>query len=924
MHKSIILMMLIIVHFIFCVNCHIVHHVNRAYNQGETTEVLKPQRQTAQQKGSQLLTFFSYSNVTFIKNMKFTVYSNTDNENSPNFLTRQKFDSHPLDHVTIQQNSVKYEEVDSITLIQHDNELTFEKAMHVLLRFIEQISIAMRNSSIINFIRIIYVAVPTRAILIAFLPRRIINYKYQSQQQKKNSNKLIIPLLIITCHSIFEVSAVTNYLSNQEFDGKRSQSIIVNQSTDEFKVINCSFRNCWNGASGGALNIRLSNGGKCWILNTTFTNCNTTLDGGAIYANISSGAELTIDGLCLFTDCHAQWSGGGVYARIDGQSSKLLLEDYLKFERCSCIQGGGTSIENSNNGSCNINKVSCIDCGGRNLGGGIYVGSISEEIQKLNGTVLERCHADMGGGLEISLSYGNPSVELISITCIECRASNCGGGLVIAADQGIQVIMHGQCSIQNCSSYYGYYGEDVTQGYCTGGGMECFVLEQCFVEINNASFKNCFAYTEGGGLLAYIQSGGKLIIDQSSFYKCKCNEGNGGGIYTLIDFVTQCKFIIKDTLIQGCKALNNTNSSLRYPESGYGGGIFLTGSGDYDPSTNLIDLRGMKIYNNTADKYGQSLYVAMTKVVEWCKYGILGEYVKGNYSDGISNKNELIGIPVKYDIFNSRTQAQIIEQQKPLECWWMFGILKSAQVVVNVSNPDGKLIFHLEGQRLTPGYLNVKIFELRDKTQEEIDQEQKQIKSNLNNINLNFSKENSPNNSKSYKHQIINNNQIIIGKQKQQQEQSINESSNSIFIPINSFPSSPNDNKLLQTESNEIIYPPKDGSSSPIQIEGEIENEQKASFGMDEYEWLNYKQKLYGVLISNDGEVFTGLNGSVNSAVPLKITIEEEGQQEEEAQELEQDIAPDTKEGYQFPYWGIILIVVSVLIIASIIISIII
>jgi hypothetical protein len=36
----------------------------------------------------------------------------------------------------------------------------------------------------------------------------------------------------------------------------------------------------------------------------------------------------------------------------------------------------------------------------------------------------------------------------------------------------------------------------------------------------------------------------------------------------------------------------------------------------------------------------------MTKVVEWCKKGTAGEYVKGNYSDGITNKNELFGIPV--------------------------------------------------------------------------------------------------------------------------------------------------------------------------------------------------------------------------------------------------------------------------------------
>jgi hypothetical protein len=54
----------------------------------------------------------------------------------------------------------------------------------------------------------------------------------------------------------------------------------------------------------------------------------------------------------------------------------------------------------------------------------------------------------------------------------------------------------------------------------------------------------------------------------------------------------------------------------------------------------------MKIYLNTADKYGWSVYVAMVRITEWCKYGILGEHVKGNYSDTYSDERELEGIPL--------------------------------------------------------------------------------------------------------------------------------------------------------------------------------------------------------------------------------------------------------------------------------------
>jgi hypothetical protein len=60
-------------------------------------------------------------------------------------------------------------------------------------------------------------------------------------------------------------------------------------------------------------------------------------------------------------------------------------------------------------------------------------------------------------------------------------------------------------------------------------------------------------------------------------------------------------------------------------------------------------LKGLNIIGNIASKYGQSLYVAMTKVKEWCRYGDSGEYVKGNYTDGISNVNELEGIAINFD-----------------------------------------------------------------------------------------------------------------------------------------------------------------------------------------------------------------------------------------------------------------------------------
>jgi hypothetical protein len=42
---------------------------------------------------------------------------------------------------------------------------------------------------------------------------------------------------------------------------------------------------------------------------------------------------------------------------------------------------------------------------------------------------------------------------------------------------------------------------------------------------------------------------------------------------------------------------------LVYP-TGYGGGLFICGSDNYDASTNYLDFHGLKIFNNFADNKG--------------------------------------------------------------------------------------------------------------------------------------------------------------------------------------------------------------------------------------------------------------------------------------------------------------------------------
>ncbi|KAA6402489.1 MAG: hypothetical protein EZS28_001986 [Streblomastix strix] len=398
------------------------------------------------------------------------------------------------------------------------------------------------------------------------------------------------------------------------------------------------------------------------------------------------------------------------------------------------------------------------------------------------------------------------------------------------------------CSFTNCVNSAG-----------AGGAFNIDISNGAVVAFFSSLFVGCRSQLGGGGIFASISSGGQIILDNlCEFYQCK-TYGNGGGIYIFIDFTIQSSFIIKDAIFQGCQAMNNYFIQYSYSQTGFGGGVFLGVYGDYDPSINHIDLHGMNISNNSADKYGQSLFVVMRDIIEWCQYGTQGEYVKGNYSDTYSNETDLVGIPMDLSTFNSSSLQTIEQQQQPLELWWrILGILKSAKVIVNESNPIGKLIFHLEGQEMTPGYLNIKIFELRDKTQEEIEQQQKEMNYNFNKNNFKSQKDHSLQSQIAPEHKNVNQQQISI-------------SSNLKF------------NQTLHNSENEIIYPPEDGSNIPIKVVTEIRGSlkaQKATFGLNDYEWLNYKQKVYGVLISNDRNIFTGKQGAENASIILDVVEE--------------------------------------------------
>ncbi|KAA6310221.1 MAG: hypothetical protein EZS28_056350, partial [Streblomastix strix] len=149
---------------------------------------------------------------------------------------------------------------------------------------------------------------------------------------------------------------------------------------------------------------------------------------------------------------------------------------------------------------------------------------------------------------------------------------------------------------------------------------------------------------------------------------CIIDKGNGGAIYMATDCSSQFEFKINDGLIQECKAKSDTSKDV--PATGYGGGIYIIGSKDYDVSTSGIDFRGLKIYKNTADKAGQSIYIVMRNLAELVRQGDDGEYVKGNYTTGVSDKKELEGIPANSSTYETLPTSEIEQQQRDLEYFW--------------------------------------------------------------------------------------------------------------------------------------------------------------------------------------------------------------------------------------------------------------
>ncbi|KAA6386436.1 MAG: hypothetical protein EZS28_018036, partial [Streblomastix strix] len=502
----------------------------------------------------------------------------------------------------------------------------------------------------------------------------------------------------------------------------------------------CRFTECTAQNNGGGIFAQIDGQNTKLIISdgAIFETCSSQGFGGGLGAKMNNGAQLIFQGDCQFNDCSTNGSGGGLDISATNEGGLIKCIGELIFNNCSSVgSGGGGSLSSGDKASIEINKVTCIDCKS-GQGAGLNIYSSSNTYFSISGKAsFTRCESSWGGGGILFSNQGNTEIQLTGeMKFIDC-IGNRGGGVYFQNAPQIQLIMPNKVIFQNCTGTYGggmyMYLSDISiniqitgelsfdncsssyQGgglyLSTSGSQLSFVNKIQFkdcsaqqsgggiyllcsgaesnIQINgDLVFDNCKVEIAGGGLYMNIISGGSIILDNKCDF-LKCKSGNGGAMYLRIDFVQQSSFQIKDILIQECKALINTESAI-YSQSGFGGGIFIAGTGDYDVASKMLDFSKMKMYGNTADKAGQSLYVVMPNVIQWCRIGNAGECVKGNYSDIDSDESELEGIPVGYSKFNGFFQVDIIKDQRPLELWWrtIWHILNRNEGIIKGNNQN--------------------------------------------------------------------------------------------------------------------------------------------------------------------------------------------------------------------------------------------
>ncbi|KAA6374526.1 MAG: hypothetical protein EZS28_029945, partial [Streblomastix strix] len=236
----------------------------------------------------------------------------------------------------------------------------------------------------------------------------------------------------------------------------------------------------------------------------------------------------------------------------------------------------------------------------------------------------------LGGALYIQIS-NRATGQMVNCTFTNCTSTANGGALWLDIGTGTVFTMEGLIKFKNCSGNVGgafwtsvgsensklvinqMQFEDCSSS-STGGGTYILSKLESHINIEQITFKNCSTLSRGGGAHIVSEQKGNIQINKITAEDCSSSKGNGGGIFAAIRFDESSHIKMTEITVLKCKAKSDTSNDV--PPTGYGGGIFLAGYGTYDTLSKVLDFKKMKFNGNTADKAGQTMYVALTKVAE--------------------------------------------------------------------------------------------------------------------------------------------------------------------------------------------------------------------------------------------------------------------------------------------------------------------
>jgi len=256
--------------------------------------------------------------------------------------------------------------------------------------------------------------------------------------------------------------------------------------------------------SGAGKRLIYINGGSC------------TLGRGAVL----TGNKNEIDGSIL--------EGGGVY--IEGNDSRLTMEEGSKIENCSSRYGGGVCqyggefiFKNAIINNCRA----VVQSAPLGAGGAVYVSPlISAEYNfTASGGSISGFATNHGGAIYIAFGSSKKTISLSNLTISGTAGDGFGGGIYCMQ---IPVVAE-SCDIilTNCSIKESIAKSESTAGW--GGGV---FMRNVNLELKECTIESCEATQYGGGI--YADMGSNIILNNSTISGCSAigtGTGTGGGIY---------------------------------------------------------------------------------------------------------------------------------------------------------------------------------------------------------------------------------------------------------------------------------------------------------------------------------------------------------------------------------------------------------